>query len=236
MPRRSRQARCPPAGPRVGVEQDLRRMAVHDPGRDQMAVGGPTSSLITVDPLPGVVGEVGLSPGRSAPSRGSSASSALPGDDRPRPAGEPACPTAQRSRPRRRGTVHPHTILPADIGPSPAGGRPGRPRQASTDQQDSADRTDPMLAAEPTESTDAIEPADPIDRIDPAEPMDRIDPAEPMDRIDPLDPMLKMEPSVFRMRSFSHGLRSSRRATRRCRACWRPVSPDPRPPRAAAAL
>jgi hypothetical protein len=121
-----------------------------------------------------------------------------------------ACPTAQR-QPARDGAEPstPTTILPADIGvPHPGqavGSRPGRPRQASTDQQDSADRTDPMLAAEPTESTDAIEPADPIDRIDPAEPMDRIDPAEPMDRIDPLDPMLKMEPSVFRMRSFSHG-------------------------------
>src|SRR5262249_5870164 len=80
---------------------------------------------------------------------------------------------------------------------------PDRPRQASTDQRESADRTEPKLAAEPTESTDAIEPADPIDKIDPAEPMDRIEPAEPMDRIDPLDPMLKMEPSVFRMRSFS---------------------------------
>ena len=88
------------------------------------------------------------------------------------------------------------------------GPRPGRPReaspfQASSDQQDNADRTDPTLAAEPTESTDPIEPAEPIDRIEPADPIDRMDPAEPIDKIDPLEPMLRMDPSVFRMPSFS---------------------------------
>jgi hypothetical protein len=78
-----------------------------------------------------------------------------------------------------------------------------RPRQASTDQRESADRIDPALAADPTDSTDATEPTEPIDKIDPAEPIDRIDPAEPIDKIDPLEPMLRMDPSVFRMGSFS---------------------------------
>ena len=78
-----------------------------------------------------------------------------------------------------------------------------RPFQASTDQQDSADRIDPALAAEPTQSTDPIEPAEPTDRIDPADPIDRMDPAEPIDKIDPLEPMLKMDPFRFAMESFS---------------------------------
>jgi hypothetical protein len=92
--------------------------------------------------------------------------------------------------------------------PSEASPFPGRPFwtspfQASTDQQDSADMTDPTLAAEPTESTDPIEPAEPIDRIEPADPIDKMDPAEPIDKIDPLEPMLRMDPSVFRMPPFS---------------------------------
>jgi hypothetical protein len=111
--------------------------------------------------------------------------------------------------------LHPDGILDGGVHSVGGASRPGNsrnrsvplgrpfPRQASTDQRESADKTDPKLAAEPTESTDAIEPADPMDKIDPAEPMDRIEPEEPIDRIDPLDPMLKMEPSVFRMRSFS---------------------------------
>ena len=81
----------------------------------------------------------------------------------------------------------------------------GRPRQASTDQRESADRIDPALAAEPTDSTDATEPTEPIDKIDPAEPIDKIDPAEPIDKIEPAEPMLRMDPSVFRMGSFSQG-------------------------------
>ena len=93
---------------------------------------------------------------------------------------------------------------------------PGFPRQARTDQRESADRIDPALAAEATESTDAaektepidkIEPAEPIDNIDPAEPIDKIDPLEPIDKIDPLEPMLRMDPSLFRMESFSQGPR-----------------------------
>ena len=94
---------------------------------------------------------------------------------------------------------------------------PGFPRQARTDQQESADRIAPALAAEATESTDAreptepidkIEPAEPIDKIEPAEPIDKMDPLEPIDRIDPLEPMLRMDPSLFRMGSFSQGPRS----------------------------
>jgi hypothetical protein len=90
-------------------------------------------------------------------------------------------------------------------GSPPGRARPCRacPFQASTDQQDSADRMDPTLAAEPTESTDPIEPTEPTDRIEPADPIDKMDPAEPIDKIDPLEPMLRMDPSVFRMRSFS---------------------------------
>jgi hypothetical protein len=89
---------------------------------------------------------------------------------------------------------------------------PGFPRQARTDQRESADRIDPALAAEATESTDAaektepidkIEPAEPIDKMDPAEPIDKMDPLEPTDKIDPLEPMLRMDPSLFRMESFS---------------------------------
>ena len=94
---------------------------------------------------------------------------------------------------------------------------PGFPRQARTDQRESADRIDPALAAEATESTEAreptepidkIEPAEPIDKMDPAEPIDKMDPAEPIDKIDPLEPMLRMDPSLFRMESFSQGPRS----------------------------
>jgi hypothetical protein len=81
---------------------------------------------------------------------------------------------------------------------------PGRPRQASTDQRESADRIDPALAAEPTDSTDATEPTEPIDKIDPLEPMLRIDPEEPAERDDP---------SVFRMGSFSQGPRSRQAMT-----------------------
>jgi hypothetical protein len=99
---------------------------------------------------------------------------------------------------------------------------PGRPRQASIDQRESADRIDPTLAAEPTESTDPTDPTEPIDKIDPAEPIDNMDPAEPIDRIDPLEPMLRIdpeepaerdEPSVFRIRSFSQGPRSRQAMT-----------------------
>ena len=99
---------------------------------------------------------------------------------------------------------------------------PGLPRQARTDQRESADRIDPALAAEATESTEAreptepidkIEPAEPIDKMDPAEPIDRIDPAEPIDKIDPLEPMLRMDPSLFRMGSFSQGPRSQQAMT-----------------------
>ena len=81
-----------------------------------------------------------------------------------------------------------------------AGGRPyagrdrGRDRQASTDQPDSPERTEPALANEHTERTEANEPADPIDSTDPADPIDRIDPVDPMDKIDPLEPMLRTEP------------------------------------------
>ena len=82
---------------------------------------------------------------------------------------------------------------------------PGFPRQVSTDQRESADRTDPALPAEATESTDATEPAEPIDKIEPAEPIDNMDPAEPIDKIEPLEPMLRMDPPVFRMGSFSQG-------------------------------
>ena len=78
-----------------------------------------------------------------------------------------------------------------------------RPFQASTDQQDSADRIDPALAAEPTENTDPIELTEPTDRIDPADPIDRMDPAEPIDKIDPVEPMLRMDPFRFLMQSFS---------------------------------
>ncbi len=93
---------------------------------------------------------------------------------------------------------------------------PGFPRQARTDQRESADRIDPALAAEATESTDAaektepidkIEPAEPTDKMDPAEPIDKMDPLEPIDKIDPLEPMLRMDPSLFRMESFSQGPR-----------------------------
>ena len=99
---------------------------------------------------------------------------------------------------------------------------PGFPRQASTDQRESADRIDPTLAAEVTESMDAreptepidkIDPAEPIDKTDPAEPIDKMDPAEPIDRIDPLEPMLRMDPSLFRMGSFSQGPRSQQATT-----------------------
>ena len=99
---------------------------------------------------------------------------------------------------------------------------PGFPRQASTDQRESADRIDPALAAEVTESTDAreptepidkMDPAEPIDKIEPAEPIDKIEPAEPIDKIDPLEPMLRMDPSLFRMGSFSQGRRSRQART-----------------------
>jgi hypothetical protein len=99
---------------------------------------------------------------------------------------------------------------------------PGFPRQARTDQRESADRIDPALAAEATESTDAaektepidkIEPAEPIDKTDPAEPIDKMDPLEPIDKIDPLEPMLRMDPSLFRMESFSQGPRPSRKVS-----------------------
>ena len=83
---------------------------------------------------------------------------------------------------------------------------PGFPRQARTDQRESADRIDPALAAEATESTDAAEKTEPIDKIEPAEPTDKMDPLEPIDKIDPLEPMLRMDPSLFRMESFSQGL------------------------------
>ena len=81
---------------------------------------------------------------------------------------------------------------------------PGLPRQASTDQRESADRIDPALAAEATESTDATEPTEPIDRIEPA---------EPIDKIDPLEPMLRMDPFVFRMGPFSQGRRTQQAMT-----------------------
>ena len=74
----------------------------------------------------------------------------------------------------------------------------GLPRQASTDQRESADRIDPALAAEATESTDATEPTEPT---------------EPIDKIDPLEPMLSMDPSLFRMRPFSQGRRSRQAMT-----------------------
>jgi len=99
---------------------------------------------------------------------------------------------------------------------------PGFPRQARTDQRESADRIDPALAAEATESTEAREPTEPIDKIEPAEPIDKMDPAEPIDKmhplepidkIDPLEPMLRMDPSLFRMESFSQGRRSRQAMT-----------------------
>ena len=90
---------------------------------------------------------------------------------------------------------------------------PGLPRQASTDQRESADRIEPALAAETTESTDATEPTEPIDKIEPAEPIDRIDPAEPIDKIDPLEPMLRMDPFEFRMGSFWQGRRTQQAIT-----------------------
>ena len=90
---------------------------------------------------------------------------------------------------------------------------PGLPRQASTDQRESADRIEPALAAEATESTDATEPTEPIDKIEPAEPIDRIDPAEPIDKIDPLEPMLRMDPFEFRMGSFWQGRRTQQAIT-----------------------
>jgi hypothetical protein len=90
---------------------------------------------------------------------------------------------------------------------------PGFPRQASTDQRESADRIDPALAAEVTESTHAREPTEPIDKMDPAEPIDKMDPAEPIDKMDPLEPMLRMDPSLFRMGSFSQGPRSQQAMT-----------------------
>jgi hypothetical protein len=90
---------------------------------------------------------------------------------------------------------------------------PGFPRQARTDQRESADRIDPALAAEATESTEAREPTEPIDKIEPAEPIDKMDPAEPIDKIDPLEPMLRMDPSLFRMESFSQGPRSRQAMT-----------------------
>jgi len=85
---------------------------------------------------------------------------------------------------------------------------PRLPRQASTDQRESADRIDPALAAEATESTDATEPTEPIDKIEPAEPIDKMDPAEPIDKIEPLEPMLRMDPSVFRIGAILPGPRS----------------------------
>ena len=68
------------------------------------------------------------------------------------------------------------------------------PRQASIDQREKPDSTEPMLAIEPTDSRQASEPAEPMDKIEPADPIDKMDPLDPMDRIDPLDPMLRMDP------------------------------------------
>ena len=68
------------------------------------------------------------------------------------------------------------------------------PRQASIDQRDNPDSTEPMLAIEPTDTMQASEPAEPMDRIEPAEPIDKMDPLDPIDRIDPLDPMLRIDP------------------------------------------
>jgi len=68
------------------------------------------------------------------------------------------------------------------------------PRQASIDQREKPDSTEPMLAIEPTDSRQPSEPAEPMDRIEPAEPIDKMDPLDPMDRIDPLDPMLRIDP------------------------------------------
>ena len=108
---------------------------------------------------------------------------------------------------------------------------PGFPRQARTDQRESADRIDPALAAEATESTDAAEktepidkmdPAEPIDKMDPAEPIDKMDPLEPIDKIDPLEPMLRMDPSLFRMESFSQGPRHQGES----QPCRYPAAPD----------
>ena len=122
---------------------------------------------------------------------------------------------------------------------------PGFPRQARTDQRESADRIDPALAAEATESTDAAEktepidtmdPAEPIDKMDPAEPIDKMDPLEPIDKIDPLEPMLRMDPSLFGMESFSQGPRHQGESHWPCPAvphgtaaalpCRYPAAPD----------
>jgi len=68
------------------------------------------------------------------------------------------------------------------------------PRQASIDEREKPDRTEPMLAIEPTDSRQASEPAEPMDKIEPAEPIDKMEPVEPMDRMDPLEPMLRIDP------------------------------------------
>ena len=67
-------------------------------------------------------------------------------------------------------------------------------RQASVDQREKPDRTEPMLTTDPADSTQASEPAEPIDRIEPAEPTDKMEPVDPMDRIDPLEPMDRIDP------------------------------------------
>ena len=59
------------------------------------------------------------------------------------------------------------------------------PRQASIDQREKPDRTEPTLAIEPTDSTQASEPAEPMDKMDPLEPMLMIDPDEPAERDEP---------------------------------------------------
>ena len=68
------------------------------------------------------------------------------------------------------------------------------PRQASIDQREKPDRTEPMLTTDPADSTQASEPTEPMDRIEPAEPTDKMEPVDPMDRMDPLEPMDRIDP------------------------------------------
>lgn len=70
------------------------------------------------------------------------------------------------------------------------------PRQASTEQVETAERTLTALANDPMEPMDATEPTEPMDATDPTDPIEATDPIDPMDATDPRDPKEAMEPSV----------------------------------------
>ena len=171
----------------------------HLAGRDRARGAGPERPGSRGDQAAGrparrVAGEVPRRPGQ--PRRGTRAPGADPvrpvRPGRPGRAGQaPGPPRSRRGHPRGpepRARPDRHRPVVLTVVPGPL------PRQASIDQREKPDRTEPMLAIEPTDSRQASEPAEPMDRIEPAEPIDKMDPLDPMDRIDPLEPMLRIEP------------------------------------------